>query len=200
MSVPMTTRTDLRFGGRTVGALAMRIVLGAASRIRVGCLSVVLPDGRRHVFGDPSSARRGEIRIHDEAVAVRLLLHGDTGVGEAYVDGQWSSPDLEALIELAALNRSALGLAASRWRMPLEIPRRLAHRSRRNTKAKAREKELDEKARKEHDKDGNPQPPKMKKPGEKTPEMKTPEAKKPNPETPKKRKKNQERAEDETSI
>ena len=67
-------------------------------------------------------------------------------------------------------------------------------------KAKAREKELDEKARKEHDQDGNPQPPKMKKPGEKTPEMKTPEAKKPNPETPKKRKKNQERAEDETSI
>jgi len=139
VSVPMTTRTDLRFGGRTVGALAMRVVLGAASRIRVGCLSVVLPDGRRHVFGDPSSARRGEIRIHDEAVAVRLLLHGDTGVGEAYVDGQWSSPDLEALIELAALNRSALGLAASRWRVPLEIPRRLAHRSRRNTKAKARE-------------------------------------------------------------
>jgi cyclopropane-fatty-acyl-phospholipid synthase len=55
------------------------------------------------------------------------------------VDGQWSSPDLAALIELAALNRSALGLAARRWRLPLEIPRRLAHRARRNTRARARQ-------------------------------------------------------------
>jgi cyclopropane-fatty-acyl-phospholipid synthase len=91
------------------------------------------------VFGDLASTRQAEIHVHDTAAAVRLLLHGETGVGEAYMDGQWSSPDLEALIELAALNRSALGLGSRWWRAPLELPRRLAHRSRRNTKSKARE-------------------------------------------------------------
>src|SRR6185436_17954325 len=110
----------------------------AASRIRVGRLSVVMPDGRRSVFGDPASTRTAEIRIHDAAAAVRILLHGETGAGEAYMDGQWSSPDLAALIELAALNRASLALGAGWWRLPLEIPRRLAHRARRNTTSGAR--------------------------------------------------------------
>jgi cyclopropane-fatty-acyl-phospholipid synthase len=126
------------FTERTVTSVALRAGLAAAARIRIGSLAVVLPDGRRRVFGDTSSERRAEIRIHDPEAAVRILLHGETGAGEAYVDGLWSSPDLEALIELAALNRSALALTAGRWRLPLEIPRRLAHRARRNTKAQAR--------------------------------------------------------------
>ena len=54
------------------------------------------------------------------------------------MDGLWSSPDLEALIELAALNRSALALNTGWWRLPLELPRRLAHRARRNTRDQAR--------------------------------------------------------------
>ena len=37
-------------------------------------------------------------------------LHGETGAGEAYIDGGWSTPDLSALLELAALNREALAL------------------------------------------------------------------------------------------
>ena len=139
MSERMVFDSGARFADRTLGALALRIGLTAASRIRVGCLSIVLSDGRRRIYGDQASARRAEIRVHDEAAAIRLLLHGETGLGEAYMDGQWSSPDLEALIELVALNRSALGLAARWWRLPLEIPRRLAHRARRNTKARARE-------------------------------------------------------------
>lgn len=125
--------------GRTLSSIALRAGLSAASRIRVGCLVVVSPDGSRRVFGDPASERRGEIHIHDQEAAVRILLHGETGAGEAYMDGLWSSPDLEALIELAALNRSALALTRGWWRVPLEIPRRLAHRARRNTKDKARE-------------------------------------------------------------
>ncbi len=125
--------------GRTVASVALQACLTAASRIRIGCLTVVLPDGRRHVFGDQSSDRRGEIRIHDQEAAVRILLHGETGAGEAYMDGRWSSPDLEALIELAALNRSALALTSGWWRIPMEIPRRLAHRARRNTMTQARQ-------------------------------------------------------------
>ena len=118
-------------------AAAERILFGAAKRIRIGRLTVLMPDGRRRTFGDPAASRTAEIHVHDRAAARRLLLHGETGAGEAYMDGLWSSPDLEALIELAALNRSALGMNTSRWRVPFEIPRRLAHRARRNSKSQA---------------------------------------------------------------
>ena len=139
MSAGTFARPVAQLTDRTISGLALRAGLAAASRITIGRLTVVLPDGRRRIFGDPTSARRAEIHVHDAEAAVRILLHGETGAGEAYMDGQWSSPDLVALIELAALNRSALSLSAGWWRLPLELPRRLAHRARRNTKAQARE-------------------------------------------------------------
>lgn len=138
MNVAVPFRPRSRFPDRTIRALAERIGLAAAARISVGCLVVVLPDGRRRVFGDQTSERRAEIRIHDPAAAVRLLLRGETGAGEAYMDGLWSSPDLEALIELAALNRSAIDLGRGWWRRLLQVPRTLAHRARRNTRDQAR--------------------------------------------------------------
>ena len=138
MSSEATARPAAAFTSRTLNSAAERILLRAASRIRIGCLTVVLPDGRRRVLGDRASERRAEIRVHDRAAATRLLLHGETGAGEAYMDGQWSSPDLEALIELAALNRSALAMSAGWWRLPFEVPRRLAHRARRNSRDQAR--------------------------------------------------------------
>ena len=138
MNVGLPVRQLGRFPDRPIGALAERVVLAAAARIRIGRLTVVLPDGRRQVFGDLASERRAEIRIHDAAAALRLLLRGETGAGEAYMDGLWSSPDLEALIELAALNRSALALGQGWWRRLFQVPRTLAHRARRNTRDQAR--------------------------------------------------------------
>ena len=118
--------------------LAWRIGLGALAHLRVGGLTVVLPDGTRQRFGDPGSSLQGEIRIHDRAALVRILLGGETGAGEAYMDGTWTSPDLAALIRVAALNREALALSRGWWRVPLQLPRTVAHRLRRNTKRQSR--------------------------------------------------------------
>ncbi len=62
-----------------------------------------------------------------------MLLGGEIGAGEAYVDGLWSSPDLPGLLGVAALNREALALAKGWWRAPLRLRSTLAHRLRRNT-------------------------------------------------------------------
>jgi cyclopropane-fatty-acyl-phospholipid synthase len=101
-------------------------------------LAVELPDGSRHVFGDRASARRAEIRVHDMAALQRILVNGETGAGEGYMDGLWSSPDLVALIELASLNRASLALSAGWWRVPGQLVRTFAHRARRNTRAGSR--------------------------------------------------------------
>ena len=120
--------------------VAWRVGLSAASRIAVGQLTVVLPDGSQRVFGDPASAERdrAEIRIHDRQAVVRLLLGGETGGGEAYVDGLWSSPDLAGLLAWAARNRDALALSAGWFRVPAQLARTVAHRRRRNNRAGAR--------------------------------------------------------------
>ncbi len=115
-----------------VDRIARRIMLAAAQRIRVGLLTIVLPDGSREVVGQRGGPE-AEIRIHDERGVLRMFLGGETGAGEAYMDGLWSSPDLPALLKLAARNRDALALTSGWWRRPLQIPRILAHRGRRNT-------------------------------------------------------------------
>src|SRR5262245_56803690 len=124
--------------GRSVDAAAAGVMLGAAGRLRDGRLVVVLPDGSTRPFGDPASADVGEMRIHDPAVATRLLLGGEIGAGEAYMDGLWSSPDLPALLAVGARNREALALPDGWWRGPLRLRHTLGHRLRRNTRAGSR--------------------------------------------------------------
>ncbi len=78
------------------------------------------------------------MHIHDTTAVARLLLAGDIGAGEAYMDGLWSSPDLPALFRVAALNRDALALSGGWWRLPVRIQRTMAHRARRNTVGQSR--------------------------------------------------------------
>lgn len=118
---------------RLIEEAAERVMLAAARRIRVGQLVVTWPDGGRRVFGDRASDRIGELVVHDRRALPRLLLGGDTAAGEAYMDGQWSSPDLPALLKVAALNREALALSVGWWRRPARLRRILAHRARPNT-------------------------------------------------------------------
>ncbi len=117
---------------------AARVTLSAASRIRVGNLTVKLPDGTTRVFGDRASTLQGEMHIHDLEALRRLLIGGEVGGGEAYMDGLWSSPDLVGLISLAVANREGLALSKGWWRAPAKLARTVAHRRNRNTKTGSR--------------------------------------------------------------
>jgi cyclopropane-fatty-acyl-phospholipid synthase len=138
----MTERSAARVSPSPSSILAAtgeRVLLAAASRISAGRLTVVLPDGSRRAFaGADHPELAGEIQIHDRAAFVRLLLGGETGAGEAYMDGQWSSPDLVALLQLVSVNRRALALTSGWWRAPTQVARTLAHRGNRNTVDQAR--------------------------------------------------------------
>ncbi len=118
--------------------VAERVVLASASRIRGGRLDVTLPDGAHRTFGDLDATERGRIVVHDSEAFLRLLIGGETGLGEAYVDGLWSSPDLAAAIRVGARNREALSLSTGPLRAPVQLRRTVAHRLRRNTRDGAR--------------------------------------------------------------
>ncbi len=138
MTQPSSTQRLALTPDPFLARVAWRIGSSALSRIKVGRLTIVLPDGSRHGYGDASSDHQGEIHIHDRRALVRMLTHGETGGGEAYMDGRWSSPDLAALLRLAALNRDSLALSVGWWRAPIQLKRTLAHRARRNTRRQSR--------------------------------------------------------------
>jgi cyclopropane-fatty-acyl-phospholipid synthase len=81
--------------------LARRIAFAAFGRIRSGTLTVTERGKPVRTFG--SDEPGGLIDIRSPA-AWPALLRGSRGLGESYRDGLWDSPDLAALIRVAARN------------------------------------------------------------------------------------------------
>jgi cyclopropane-fatty-acyl-phospholipid synthase len=75
-------------------------VFAIAKRLRRGRLDFVLPDGRRFRIEGAEPGPVAELDLHDNEVFARLIREGDLGFSEAYVDGEWSSPDLMAFMDL----------------------------------------------------------------------------------------------------
>jgi cyclopropane-fatty-acyl-phospholipid synthase len=82
-------------------------------RIGTGSL-IVLEDGARRVYGSGPPA--ATIRVHAGRMW-RKGLAGSRGLADAYAEGLWDSPDLVALVRLAA--RNAAGLDRLRRRVAL---------------------------------------------------------------------------------
>lgn len=106
-------------------------------RLRHGGLEVVCPD-RSHHFGDPHADVQACIAVHDTRLFSRLLLGGDDAAGDAYVDGDWSSPDLVAVIRLAARNLKTLEAGHPWLSFGSRLWQRLRHHTRRNSVAGSR--------------------------------------------------------------
>jgi cyclopropane-fatty-acyl-phospholipid synthase len=80
-------------------------------RLRCGTLTVVTPEHARVVFRGAAAGPEAVVLLHRWRVLRRLLLNGDVSFGETYMDGDWSSPDPTALLELATRNATPLSPA-----------------------------------------------------------------------------------------
>ncbi|HLI60437.1 MAG TPA: cyclopropane-fatty-acyl-phospholipid synthase family protein [Solirubrobacteraceae bacterium] len=101
--------------------LAWRAAATALLRqIRVGSLVIADgSDGRRLRFGRGAPA--ATIEVHDPSFW-RALLHGSRGLADSYAAGVWDSPDLVAVIRLAARNAIVID-RVRRATAPLWTPR-----------------------------------------------------------------------------
>jgi cyclopropane-fatty-acyl-phospholipid synthase len=105
--------------------------LGA--RLKVGRLTVDDPRGVRHTFDAGTAGPSAAIQFHRMRAIRRLVTGGVLGFAEAYIDGEWESPDLVELIRFAVRNEAALG-ATMEGAWPLRFLARLWHLSRANTR------------------------------------------------------------------
>lgn len=96
------------------------VLAGLLRQIRTGHLVLTLPDGRTLEAGTAGQTPAAAT-LHNWRPLSRLLLGGELGFAESYLDGDWSSPDLAAFFAVIQGNRETLqqrlqGTWLARWR------------------------------------------------------------------------------------
>ncbi|HTQ13577.1 MAG TPA: cyclopropane-fatty-acyl-phospholipid synthase family protein [Rhizomicrobium sp.] len=114
-----------------------RAVMRATSNITEGELVLRFANGAERTISAARDGARAVLDVARDRVWRRLMLGGEIGIAEAFMDGDWTSPDLAAVFEFAARNTGRLkgalaGLA------PLQWMNMLRHRMRANTRAGSR--------------------------------------------------------------
>ena len=79
-------------------------LLSLLTRLKIGTLTVHAPDGNQQVFGT-LAAPFASLHIHRWDVCAEVIKSGDIGFAEGYMAGDWTTPDLAALLRLAIANR-----------------------------------------------------------------------------------------------
>src|SRR3979490_531506 len=116
---------------------ASRFVLKALARLSGGRLTMRLPDGSVRVFGGEGSGASADLEVKDWRFFRRVLLDGDIGFAEAYMEGLCESSDLPGLIALLARNEKALG-GVARSNPVHGLLLKLMHRRRDNSREGSR--------------------------------------------------------------
>jgi cyclopropane-fatty-acyl-phospholipid synthase len=81
-----------------------RKAVSFACQIEAGSLIMTLPDGRRLGFKGIHRGPYAEMTVNDLTFARRLVSSGDIGFAEAYLRGEWESPNLTAFLQLFCAN------------------------------------------------------------------------------------------------
>lgn len=102
----MHSRPAKRFG---LEGIARRAVLSQLQHLRKGSLTLIDGAERLH-FGEASSATdlHGELHIVDAHTYVDIMSGGSIGAAEAYMTGDWRTPDLTALVRIMVRNMEVL--------------------------------------------------------------------------------------------
>lgn len=118
---------------RPLRQLVARLLRG----LQYGTLAIELPDGERLEGRGAAPGPHASVVLHRWRPLLRLLLQGDIGLACSYRDGDWSSPDLAALLASGLRNEPswAGSLAAA---LPARWLHRLRHHARRNTRRGSR--------------------------------------------------------------
>jgi len=75
-------------------------VFEVASKLAEGRLDFVLPDGRRFRCEGSAPGEAVEIVVKNPELFARMVREGELGFCDAYLDGWWETPDLQALLDL----------------------------------------------------------------------------------------------------
>ncbi len=111
-------------------------LLGLLARLKIGTLTLHAPDGNCQVFGT-HEAPFAALYIHRWEMCAEVLKSGDIGFAEGYMAGDWTTPDLAALLRLLIANRNHIeGAIYGHWLGRLAY--RIKHLLNRNNRSNSR--------------------------------------------------------------
>lgn len=112
--------------------IAEKLFLKTLEKLKFGTLELV-SSGTRRVFGDGSGDLAATVVVERPEFFSKIMFGGEDGAGEAYMDGDWWSPDLVSVIRIASRNLTSLAggnrLLSSLSRAAMKA----RHKSRANT-------------------------------------------------------------------
>ena len=114
-----------------------RTLARAANHLAEGELVLRFANGAERSISAAKSGARAVLELANARVLTRTLMKGGVGLAESYLDGDWSSPDLAAVIEFGARNMDRM-MGGLRGLGPLRMFDMLKHRARANTRQGAR--------------------------------------------------------------
>jgi cyclopropane-fatty-acyl-phospholipid synthase len=123
---------------RTGLAHGLRVLVRMADGLPLGSLVIQAPDGRRYRFEGSRPGPAADLIFHRARAARRFLLGGGVGFAEAFMDGDWETSDLTALLELAALAEDVLSHKQLQGGLAARFVNRVLHAMRANTRTRAR--------------------------------------------------------------
>ena len=119
--------------------LSRRILFRVLENMSVG--SLIIHDGAETFrFGnaDDPAQPHAEVYIHSPRAYMKVLMGGTIASGEAYIDGDWSSPDLTAVTRVFSANMATMETMQSRQHWYTKLGLKLAHYMNRNTASGSR--------------------------------------------------------------
>jgi cyclopropane-fatty-acyl-phospholipid synthase len=114
------------------------LVLKVLGKMERGNLYLTLTDGEQITIGNGENNIAASIVVNSDEFYKRIILFGDIGFGEAYVDGLWDTDNITNVIKWVLLNiENAPGISGSKIQTlslnVLKVYNRLSHFKRANT-------------------------------------------------------------------
>jgi cyclopropane-fatty-acyl-phospholipid synthase len=89
---------------KTEGGFYERTILNLLSNMKRGRMTLTLPSGQTLELGDGSDGVNASVTVNNLDFFRRCVLFGDVGFGEAYVDGDWDTPNITEVIRWFLVN------------------------------------------------------------------------------------------------
>jgi len=117
-----------------IDRIARKVVFSMLEHLRYGRLELE-ENGQSYSFGQTMGDKQfvAKVSITNQLTYRQIVFNGTIGVAEAYMQGNWTTPELISVIRIFTRNQQALGAMQSRWSRIGRSLLRVFHVMNRNT-------------------------------------------------------------------